>query len=134
MQQTLLVTLAAGVFLLVLAGIRFFMTPALEERRALQKYEDTTRDLEDLRGALGLYRFDIGGYPTTDYGLGALLEDPGLETWSGPYLEASDIPTDPWGNSYVYRSPGDYAEYDLLSYGADGSPGGAGDAGDIIGR
>jgi general secretion pathway protein G len=66
-----------------------------------------------------------------DHGLGALISRPTNEPkWDGPYLRKA-VPQDPWGNSYVYRVPGQHSEYDLVSYGKDGQPGGSGDASDI---
>ena len=66
-----------------------------------------------------------------DHGLAALVTRPPNEPkWDGPYLKKA-VPPDPWGNAYVYRIPGTHGEYDLVSYGKDGQPGGTGDASDI---
>ena len=82
--------------------------------------------------ALDTFRLDVGRYPTTDEGLKALLEKPsGLETWQGPYLR-KEIPLDPWKRPYVYKCPGDHGDFDLLSYGLDGTEGGEGDNQDIV--
>jgi general secretion pathway protein G len=87
--------------------------------------------IENLGAALDTFRLDIGRYPTSQEGLDALRERPtGVDRWDGPYLK-KEIPKDPWGNSYVYRSPGDKEPYELFSYGADGVAGGAGDGADI---
>jgi general secretion pathway protein G len=81
--------------------------------------------------ALDTFRLDVGRYPTSQEGLAALRTRPfGLDRWDGPYLK-EEIPRDPWGNPYVYRSPGQRESYELLSYGADGTAGGAGDNADI---
>ena len=81
--------------------------------------------------ALDQYRLDTGRYPTTEQGLAALVSRPPNEAkWNGPYLKKG-IPADPWGNAYVYRQPGERGEYDLLSYGKDGAPGGTGEAADV---
>jgi general secretion pathway protein G len=81
--------------------------------------------------ALDQYRLDVGRYPTTEQGLAALNTQPGNEPkWRGPYLKKT-IPTDPWGKPYVYKQPGEHGEYDLLSYGKDGTPGGSGEAADV---
>jgi len=81
--------------------------------------------------ALDTYRLDVGKYPTTDMELQALRVRPeDVEKWDGPYLP-KEIPLDPWGHSYEYRSPGEHGEYDILSLGADGSPGGDGVDADI---
>ena len=50
--------------------------------------------------------------------------------WEGPYLKKA-IPLDPWGNAYVFKLPGEHGDYDLLSLGKDGQPGGEGEAADI---
>jgi general secretion pathway protein G len=82
--------------------------------------------------ALDTYRLDVGKYPTTDMGLQALRVRPeDVEKWDGPYLP-KDIPLDPWGHPYEYRSPGEHGEYDILSLGADGSPEGDGEDADIV--
>jgi len=81
--------------------------------------------------ALDQFRLDVGRYPTTEQGLNALLTRPGDEPkWNGPYLQNA-VPLDPWGKAYVYRSPGEKGDYDILSFGKDGAPGGAGDNADI---
>lgn len=82
-------------------------------------------------GALDEYRLDVGRYPTTEQGLNALREKPAnVNKWEGPYLPKA-IPKDPWGNDYVYKSPGEHGDYDLTSYGRDGQPGGEGEDADI---
>ena len=88
--------------------------------------------LQGLVRALDTYRLDMGVYPTTAQGLRALSQDPGGGArWNGPYLQ-KEAPVDPWGRAYVYRSPGSSGrDYDLLSYGKDGTPGGDKDNGDI---
>lgn len=74
--------------------------------------------------ALDTYRLDLGHYPTTDQGLRALRVRPqGEENWDGPYLP-KEVPMDPWGNPYDYKSPGPQGDFEIISYGADGEPGG----------
>lgn len=81
--------------------------------------------------ALDHYRLDTGRYPATEQGLNALMVKPANEPkWNGPYLQKAP-PLDPWNNPYVYKSPGDHGEYDLISYGKDGVPGGSGEAADL---
>lgn len=81
--------------------------------------------------ALDQYRLDVGRFPTTEQGLAALMAAPdGSKKWNGPYL-SREIPSDPWGNAYHYRSPGVKGEYEVLSYGKDGVLGGAGEDADI---
>ncbi len=88
--------------------------------------------IESLSSALDLYYLDIGRYPTSSEGLVALVKRPGnTTTWNGPYLKGGLVPADPWGNAYVYRSPGEHGTYDIISYGSDGTEGGTGAAADI---
>ncbi len=82
--------------------------------------------------ALDMYRLDIGKYPESDLGLKALREKPSdLDKWDGPYLP-KEIPQDPWGYDYVYVSPGEHGDYDIISYGADNAEGGEGENEDIV--
>jgi general secretion pathway protein G len=111
--------------LAALVGPRFIR----QEEKA--KVKAARAQIELLSTALDTYRLDIGRYPTSDEGLDALLRRPGsAEKWDGPYLK-KDLPVDPWGKAYVYKSPGDHGAFDLLSYGADGVSGGEGDNHDI---
>lgn len=85
-----------------------------------------------LETALDTYRLDVGKYPTTDMGLQALRVKPNdVEKWDGPYLP-KEIPMDPWGRPYEYRSPGENGDYDIISFGADGRPGGQEEDTDIV--
>jgi general secretion pathway protein G len=88
--------------------------------------------IDALEKALDQYRLDAGRYPVTEQGLAALVERPANEPrWSGPYLRKA-VPLDPWGKPYIYRSPGAQgSDYDLLSYGRDGQPGGSGEDADL---
>ena len=82
--------------------------------------------------ALDAMRLDVGRYPTSEEGLKALREKPsGMENWKGPYLP-KEIPVDPWGKAYLYKSPGEHGDYDLISYGLDGAPGGEGENEDVV--
>ncbi|NCO53383.1 MAG: type II secretion system major pseudopilin GspG, partial [Deltaproteobacteria bacterium] len=85
-----------------------------------------------LETALDTYRLDVGKYPTTDQGLEVLRTKPSdVEKWDGPYLP-KDVPMDPWGKPYVYRSPGEHGDFDIISYGADGRQGGEGEDSDVV--
>jgi general secretion pathway protein G len=86
-------------------------------------------DMAALDTALKLYKLDNGEYPTTEQGLRALIEPPdkegGSDNWKkGGYLEKQSLPKDPWGRDFIYLSPGSHGDYDIISYGADGVPGG----------
>ena len=87
--------------------------------------------IDSLEKALDQYRLDVGRYPTTEQGLNSLVTQPGGVTkWTGPYLK-KDVPPDPWSRPYGYKSPGEHGEFDLFSYGRDGTPGGTGEDADI---
>jgi general secretion pathway protein G len=88
--------------------------------------------IEAFEKSLDTFRLDVGRYPTTEEGLNALMTAPptAAAKWNGPYLKKG-VPADPWGHAYQYRAPGSKAEYEILSLGKDGQPGGAGEAADI---
>ena len=88
--------------------------------------------IESFEKSLDTYRLDVGRYPTTDEGLAALLVAPPTAgaKWNGPYLK-KNVPPDPWGHPYQYRSPGVKGDYDIISLGRDGQPGGSGEDADI---
>jgi general secretion pathway protein G len=99
----------------------------------LGKTEVTTAkaQMQAFSRALDQYRLDTGRYPTVELGLNALLTRPGNEPkWNGPYLQ-NTVPLDPWGKPYLYKIPGEKNEYDIVSYGKDGAPGGSGENADI---
>lgn len=125
---TLLELLVVMVIIGLLAsfvGPRFFAQIGKSETKVARS------QLDALEKALDQYRLDVGRYPGTEQGLAALMERPsGAARWAGPYLKKA-VPQDPWGRPYLYKSPGDHGEFDLLSYGKDGQPGGVGEAEDI---
>lgn len=98
-----------------------------------------TAQIATFRTALQLYHMDNGIYPTMRQGLQALCERPAVPSIprdyrEGGYLESRNLPKDPWSNDYVYLVPGpDGQPYDIVSYGADGQPGGEGEDADIRG-
>ena len=95
---------------------------------------DTARlQINEFGAGLDLFYLEIGRYPTSDEGLIALIEKPSdMTNWNGPYLKKKSIPKDPWGNDYIYQSPGENGPYDLYSFGMDGTEGGEGDNQDIV--
>jgi len=104
--------------------------------KVLDKPEQARRtkakvDIRAMQSALALFKTDTGRFPTTAEGLGVLVANPGIRGYSAEgYLER--VPLDPWGNKYLYLSPGvHHKDYDLVSYGKDGEPGGTGDNADI---
>lgn len=89
--------------------------------------------LDAIEKALQGYRLDTGRYPSTSEGLRALVTAPSGESrWRGPYMQG-EVPPDPWGSAYQYRSPGSGSrDYELISFGRDRSVGGSGDDADIV--
>src|SRR6201987_1973459 len=88
--------------------------------------------IQSFSSALDLFYLDTGRYPTSSEGLAALVRTPSrIAGWAGPYLKGGNVPSDPWNNPYVYRSPGQHAPYDIVSYGSDGQEGGTDLAADI---
>ena len=87
--------------------------------------------IDGFEKALDTYRLDTGRFPTTEQGLNALVAKPAdVAKWNGPYLRKA-VPLDPWGNPYRYKSPAEKGDYEILSYGKDGQPGGTGEGADI---
>lgn len=130
---TLIEVLVVVVVLTVLATL---VAPNVFRHVGQAKEATARSQLEMLAAALDAYRLDNGGYPTTAQGLEALRREPVAAprppNWRGPYLR-KEVPVDPWGNAYVYRSPGTESGwgYDLVSYGADGRVGGEGEDADL---
>jgi len=120
------------VVLVILGLLAAVVGPRVYDKLAKGKQQIAKIQIKELEGALQLYSFDIGRYPTSAEGLDALLRNPGnLEAWKGPYLAKSELPKDPWGKPYVYRSPGQHGDFDLFSFGPDGAEGGEGENADI---
>ncbi len=121
------------VVIVILSILAVYMAPRLVGRDDQARQLRAKVDIEALETALKLYRLDTGTYPTTQQGLEALVEPPeGVRNWrDGGYLEKKKVLQDPWGNEYVYLSPGTHGDYDIVSYGADGQPGGDGVDADI---
>jgi len=125
---TLLELLVVIVIIGLLAG---YVAPRYFAQEGKSKIQVTRAQIDAFEKALDQYRLDTGRYPSTEQGLGALNAKPGDESrWAGPYLR-KDVPLDPWDRPYVYRQPGERGEYDLLSLGKDGQPGGQGEDADI---
>ena len=126
---TLLELLVVLVVLGMLAGI---VGPKYFKQLGRSETKIAHAQIETLVKALDIYRLEMGNYPTGEQGLQALVEAPGDSvSWGGPYLRKG-VPLDPWGREYVYRSPGEHDEYDLLSWGKDGRPGGEGENVEIV--
>jgi len=119
------------VVMVIIGLLAALVAPRFIRQEEKAKLKATKAQIELLGTALDTLRLDAGRYPTTAEGLEALRTRPsGLDKWDGPYLK-KEVPLDPWGRPYVYRSPSEHGPYDLLSYGADGAPGGEADNADI---
>lgn len=126
---TLLELLVVMVIIGMLAG---FVAPKFFAQIGKSQVKTARAQIDALEKSLDQYRLDVGHYPTNEQGLLALMERPAGEAkWSGPYLKKA-VPQDPWSNNYFYKFPGEHGEYDLISYGKDGQPGGTGEAEDIV--
>lgn len=125
---TLLELLVVMVIIGLLAG---YVAPRYFSQVGKSEVKTAMAQINALEKALDTYRLDTGRYPSTEQGLAALVNKPQNEPkWQGPYL-AKAVPLDPWGRPYQYKSPGEKAEYDLVSFGRDGQPGGTGEGADI---
>lgn len=129
---TLIEIMVVVVILGILAAI---VVPRLLDRPDQAKVTKAKVDMKGIEQALGMFKLDNGFYPTTDQGLKALVTIPETGRIPEKYAEngyLKKIPVDPWNNNYVYLSPGVHSkDYDLISYGSDGEPGGEGYAADI---
>jgi general secretion pathway protein G len=123
--EILVVVIIIGL-LAALVGPRFFGQVSTARLGAAKA------QIELFGTALDTFRLDVGKYPTTEEGLKALREKPsGVEGWNGPYLP-KEIPLDPWKKPYIYKSPGEHGDYDLISYGLDGVEGGEKENQDVL--
>jgi general secretion pathway protein G len=130
---TLIELMVVIVILGILAGL---IIPRIMGRPDEARQTKARIMIEGIETAMKLYRLDNGFYPTTEQGLRALVEastiQPLPRNWrEGGYLEKGKVPKDPWGNDFFYLCPGTQGEFDLISYGADGQPGGEGKNKDI---
>jgi general secretion pathway protein G len=112
----------------LLAGL---VLPKLFPKVEKGKQAAARAQIELLGQALDSFRLDTSRYPTTQEGLNSLIQDPGVEGWKGPYLKKQVIPKDPWNKEYQYTAPGNHGDYDLASFGRDGSQGGENEDADI---
>lgn len=119
------------VVMVILALLAALVGPRLFPKLGKGKAAAAKAQIELLGQGLDHYHLDVGRYPTTQEGLNALMANPGIEKWNGPYLK-KEVPTDPWSKAFIYQSPGLHGEYDLSSYGRDGVPGGGGEDEDIV--
>jgi general secretion pathway protein G len=120
------------IVIIIIGLIAALVAPRFFGKLSTAKQKAAKMQIEHFGTALDTFRLDVGRYPTSEEGLKALREKPsGAENWQGPYLP-KEIPSDPWGKAYVYKCPGESGDYDLISYGLDGAPGGTEENEDIV--
>ena len=117
------------VVIIILGVLAMYVAPKIMGRPGEARQVKARLDIQNLETALKLYKLDTGMYPTTDQGLQALVDKPETgnvpKKWKdGGYLEKSRVPKDPWDNEFIYLSPGLKGDFDIISYGLDGVPGG----------
>ncbi len=126
---TLIEILIVVFIVVLLAGI---VGPRVWDQFKKSQQKTAMAQISKFEIALGLYRLDVGKFPTTDQGLAALRKNPGdVEKWDGPYLDKA-LPKDPWDRDYEYESPSEHGDYAIMSLGADGNRGGEGENADIV--
>jgi general secretion pathway protein G len=119
------------VVLSILALLVSLVGPALFKFLSPAKRSVAKAQIDNFSSALDAFFVDNSRYPSGSEGLEALrTKPPSLNKWNGPYLK-KEIPPDPWGNPFIYRSPGRNGGYEITSYGADGAEGGDGENADI---
>jgi general secretion pathway protein G len=124
------------VVIIILGILAMWVAPKIMDRPGEARQMKARLDIQNLETALKLYKLDNGPYPSTEQGLLALVEMPetGIvpKKWKkGGYLEKGRVPKDPWRNDFIYLSPGLKGDFDIISYGADGVPGGEDENKDI---
>ena len=123
------------VVVVILSVLGALVVPQIIDKVDVAKVKRAQSDIRAIQTALDLYRLDNFKYPTTEQGLQALVKQPADPTITNyaPHGYLPTMPKDPWGNPYIYVSPGsDGREYEITSYGRDGKPGGEGPDADII--
>jgi general secretion pathway protein G len=124
---TLIELLVVMVMIALLAAL---VGPRLFPKLGKGKQSAGAAQIELIGQGLDSFRLDVGRYPTTQEGLNALVVNPNVEKWDGPYLKKA-LPNDPWDKPYHYQCPGSHGDYDLFSYGRDNAPGGEGEDKDL---
>ena len=124
------------VVVFILSLLAAIVAPKIIGRTDDARIAEAKIQIKNFETALKLFKLDNAFYPSTEQGLAALIEKPVTgqvpERYrEGGYLEQRKVPADPWGNPYIYISPGVYGDFDLISYGADGKEGGEGKDADI---
>lgn len=128
---TLIEIMVVIIILGILVGI---IAPRLMEEPDKARVVKAQMQIESISTALKKYKLDHGDYPTTEQGLQALVEKPSIGKIPKKYPDKgyiTKVPKDPWGNDYIYISPGEHGDFDIICYGADGEEGGEGKNTDI---
>lgn len=116
------------IVLVILGLLGSLVAPQMFSKVSSTKRKTAAAQMQMFQTALDTYRLDTGDYPNS-------LEELVRSTrsgWDGPYIPKA-VPADPWGNQYIYKTPGDNgAEFSLMSYGKDNQPGGEGESQDVI--
>jgi general secretion pathway protein G len=124
-------TLIELLIVMILLGLlAALVAPKMFQKVGSSKQKAAKAQIAMFGTALDAFRLDVGRYPTREEGLEALRRNPGLQGWDGPYLP-KEIPMDPWNRPYLYASPGERGDYDLVSLGGDGQGGGEGENADV---
>ena len=122
------------VVIFIIALLAALVVPKIIGRTEEAKRVSAKAQIREIENALNLYHLDNGTYPTTEQTLDALIKKPTAPPIPNNYKDEgyiSKIPKDPWGHPYIYLSPGNHGEFDIISYGADGVRGGTGNNADI---
>ncbi|MBN1361749.1 MAG: type II secretion system major pseudopilin GspG [Sedimentisphaerales bacterium] len=120
------------IVVVILGTLATMIMPRILDRPEQARRVKAKTDIRSIQQALSLFKSDTGRFPTTSEGLAALVTNPGnVRNYNASaYLER--VPTDPWGNPYIYLCPGlNGKDYDLESFGKDGEDGGTGDDADV---
>lgn len=120
------------VVITIIALIMSLVGPRVLNYLSESKVKAAKIQMQSFSSALDLLYLDTGRYPSSAEGLNALVKPTSaMAGWNGPYLKGANVPNDPWGKPYVYRSPAERAKYEIMSYGSDGQEGGTGTAADL---
>ena len=128
---TLIEIMVVIIILGLLAGL---VIPKLIGRTEQAKVTQSKLQIRNIEQALKLFKLDNGFYPTTEQGIKSLVTKPEIGRIPNNYRKdgyLDRVPKDPWRSEYIYLSPGEHGDFDLISYGADGVPGGEGEDADI---
>jgi general secretion pathway protein G len=120
------------VVMVIIGLLASYVGPRLFNEIGKSETKVAKAQIDSFTKAIASFRIDTGHFPTTEEGLQALVIRPqGEARWSGPYL-SKGVPQDPWGRDYLYKCPGDEGrDYDIVTYGKDGRPGGTNEDADV---